>query len=114
MCTSQCRFSIPKIPIEFLVCFAPHPVCAWLPQVKSCISVLERSNKEGNILSLNFLTEVMSFFSPAGVSLLSYIVDEVKRDYLLEYNEKKLRERRKRVYTFMKTPRELEKVLQMF
>ena len=48
----------------------------------------------------------------AGVSLLSYIVDEVKRDYLLEYNEKKLRERRKRVYTFMKTPRELEKVLQ--
>lgn len=41
---------------------------------------------------------------------MSYIVDEVKRDYLLEYNEKKLRERRKRVYTFMKTPRELEKV----
>ena len=45
-----------------------------------------------------------------GSSLFSYIIDEVKRDYLLEYNEKKLRERRKRVYTVMKTPRELEKV----
>jgi len=44
-------------------------------------------------------------------SLFSYIIDEVKRDYLLEYNEKKLRERRKRVYTFMKTPRELEKFM---
>ena len=56
----------------------------------------------------------MSLFLHAGVSLLSYIVDEVKRDYLLEYNEKKLRERRKRVYTFMKTPRELEKVYNGF
>ena len=56
----------------------------------------------------------MSLLLPAGVSLLSYIVDEVKRDYLLEYNEKKLRERRKRVYTFMKTPRELEKVYNGF
>ncbi|XP_065071091.1 transmembrane anterior posterior transformation protein 1-like [Rhopilema esculentum] len=44
-------------------------------------------------------------------SLFSYIIDEVKRDYLLEYNEQKLRERRKRVYTFMKTPRELEKFM---
>eukprot|EP00794_Sanderia_malayensis_P005358 gene5358-6029_t len=46
-----------------------------------------------------------------GPSLLSYVVEEIKRDYMLEFNEKKLRERRKRVYTFMKTPRELEKFM---
>ena len=46
-----------------------------------------------------------------GISLLKYIADELKRNYMLEYNEKKLRERRKRVYTFVKTPRELEKFL---
>ena len=45
------------------------------------------------------------------ISLLQYIKDELKRNYMLEYNEKKLRERRKRVYTFAKTPKELEKFL---
>ena len=29
---------------------------------------------------------------------------------MLEHNEQKLKERRRRVYTFVKTPRELEKV----
>lgn len=46
-----------------------------------------------------------------GRSLLSFISDELERDYLLEQNEKKLRERRKRVYTFFKTPQHLEKFL---
>ena len=46
-----------------------------------------------------------------GISLLAYIADELKRNYMLEYNEKKLRERRKRVYTFGKTPQQLEKFL---
>lgn len=46
-----------------------------------------------------------------GLSLLTYIADELKRDYMLEHNEKKLKERRKRVYTFVKTPKELEKFL---
>lgn len=44
------------------------------------------------------------------VSLLTYISDELNRDYMLEHNEQKLKERRRRVYTFVKTPRELEKV----
>ncbi|XP_066922465.1 transmembrane anterior posterior transformation protein 1 homolog [Clytia hemisphaerica] len=46
-----------------------------------------------------------------GRSLLSFISDELERDYLLEQNEKKLKERRKRVYTFFKTPQHLEKFL---
>ncbi|XP_047128950.1 transmembrane anterior posterior transformation protein 1 homolog isoform X1 [Hydra vulgaris] len=45
------------------------------------------------------------------VSFFSYLRDELKRDYLLQQNEKKLMERRKRVYTFVKTPKELEKFL---
>ena len=49
-----------------------------------------------------------------GRSLLSFISDELERDYLLEQNEKKLRERRKRVYTFFKTPQHLEKVWLLF
>jgi len=48
---------------------------------------------------------------PATASLFSYLAAELKRDYMLEHNEKKLKERRKRVYTFVKTPRELEKFL---
>ena len=50
----------------------------------------------------------------SGVSLLSYISDELNRDYMLEHNEQKLKERRRRVYTFVKTPRELEKVFNSF
>lgn len=46
-----------------------------------------------------------------GRSLLSFVWDELERDYLLEQNEKKLKERRKRVYTFFKTPQHLEKFL---
>lgn len=46
-----------------------------------------------------------------GISLLSYFFGELKRNYMLEYDEKKLRERRKKIYTFAKTPNELEKFL---
>ncbi len=63
-----------------------------------------------NILLFYMKATLKTHSSVLGASLLSYIIDEVKRDYMLEFNEKKLRERRKRVYTFMKTPRELEKV----
>ena len=33
---------------------------------------------------------------------------------MLEHNQQKLKERRKRVYTFVKTPKELEKVNNIF
>ena len=36
---------------------------------------------------------------------------ELTRGYLLEYDEEKYTEKRERVYTFMKIPREVEKVL---
>ncbi|XP_046338085.2 transmembrane anterior posterior transformation protein 1 homolog [Haliotis rufescens] len=46
---------------------------------------------------------------PAGISVLKYVTSELTRGYLLERDESKYTERRERVYTFMKTPRELEK-----
>ena len=58
--------------------------------------------------------KLLSFFLSSGLSLLSYISDELTRDYMLEHNQQKLKERRKRVYTFVKTPKELEKVNKVF
>ena len=58
---------------------------------------------------MSHMLDVENFFISV-VSLLSYISDELNRDYMLEHNEQKLKERRRRVYTFVKTPRELEKV----
>ncbi|CAG2256414.1 TAPT1 [Mytilus edulis] len=45
------------------------------------------------------------------VSVFGYFKSELTRGYLLESNQEKFTERRQRVYTFMKTPRELEKFL---
>ena len=44
------------------------------------------------------------------MSLWSYLYTELTRGYWLEHDKAKFTERRKRVYTFMKIPRELEKV----
>ena len=46
----------------------------------------------------------------AGLSFISYILAEVSHGYLLEEDEQMYSEKRRRVSTFMKTPRELEKV----
>lgn len=43
--------------------------------------------------------------------MMSFFTTELTRGYLLERDKAKFSERRERVYTFMKTPRELEKVL---
>ena len=45
-----------------------------------------------------------------GVSFLGYLKGEVTRGYLLQENEEMYSEKQKRVLTFMRTPRELEKV----
>ncbi|CAC5376703.1 TAPT1 [Mytilus coruscus] len=45
------------------------------------------------------------------VSVFGYFKSELTRGYLLERDQEKFTERRQRVYTFMKTPRELEKFL---
>lgn len=44
------------------------------------------------------------------LSLLRFINAELTRGYFLEHNEAKYTERRERVYTCMRIPRELEKV----
>ena len=43
-------------------------------------------------------------------SVYEYVVGELSRGYLLERDEAMLSEKQRRVVTFMKTPRELEKV----
>ncbi|XP_053407130.1 transmembrane anterior posterior transformation protein 1 homolog [Mercenaria mercenaria] len=43
------------------------------------------------------------------MSVFSYFTSELTRGYLLEREEEKYAQKRQRVYTFMKTPRELEK-----
>lgn len=54
------------------------------------------------------------YFLFKGVSVFSYFKSELTRGYLLERDQEKFTERRQRVYTFMKTPRELEKVLNQY
>ena len=44
------------------------------------------------------------------ISLWRYVYFELTRGYWLEHDRARFAERRKRVYTFMKIPRELEKV----
>ncbi|XP_055986320.1 transmembrane anterior posterior transformation protein 1 homolog [Sorex fumeus] len=47
----------------------------------------------------------------AGLSLLRFLSAELTRGYFLEHNEAKYAERRERVYTCMRIPRELEKLM---
>ncbi|XP_077157205.1 transmembrane anterior posterior transformation protein 1 homolog isoform X2 [Paroedura picta] len=48
---------------------------------------------------------------PADLSLLRFINAELTRGYFLEHNEAKYTERRERVYTCLRIPRELEKLM---
>jgi len=52
----------------------------------------------------------MSLWMFLGISLWRYVCFELTRGYWLEHDRARFAERRKRVYTFMKIPRELEKV----
>ncbi|XP_058402761.1 transmembrane anterior posterior transformation protein 1 homolog [Diceros bicornis minor] len=49
--------------------------------------------------------------SRAELSLLRFLTAELTRGYFLEHNEAKYTERRERVYTCMRIPRELEKLM---
>ncbi|XP_075786802.1 transmembrane anterior posterior transformation protein 1 homolog isoform X3 [Pelodiscus sinensis] len=49
--------------------------------------------------------------SASDLSLLRFISTELTRGYFLEHNEAKYTERRERVYTCMRIPRELEKLM---
>ncbi|XP_013887764.1 transmembrane anterior posterior transformation protein 1 homolog [Austrofundulus limnaeus] len=48
---------------------------------------------------------------PADPSLARFICTELTRGYFLEHNEAKYTERRQRVYTCMRIPKELEKLM---
>jgi len=47
---------------------------------------------------------------PPGISFVRYLFAEVSHGYLMEEDEELYSEKQRRVSTFMKTPRELEKV----
>lgn len=49
-------------------------------------------------------------FLPLDLSLVRFITTELTRGYFLEHNEAKYTERRERVYTCLRIPKELEKV----
>ncbi|XP_006740948.2 transmembrane anterior posterior transformation protein 1 homolog [Leptonychotes weddellii] len=53
----------------------------------------------------------VSFSFPVELSLLRFLSAELTRGYFLEHNEAKYTERRERVYTCMRIPRELEKLM---
>uniref|UniRef100_A0A8C9L3H3 Transmembrane anterior posterior transformation 1 n=1 Tax=Serinus canaria TaxID=9135 RepID=A0A8C9L3H3_SERCA len=62
--------------------------------------------------SLEFLAEVLQRFGRlTNLSLLRFISAELTRGYFLEHNEAKYTERRERVYTCMRIPKELEKLM---
>lgn len=48
------------------------------------------------------------------MSFSRYIFAEISRGYLLEEDEELYSEKHRRISTFMKTPRELEKVIMAF
>ena len=57
------------------------------------------------IRTLHFISEL---------SFLNYIMAEISRGKYMELEEDKYTEKREKVYTFMKIPREFEKVLKLF
>ena len=56
------------------------------------------------------MIHVLLSFTSSGVSVWSYFMAELTHGYHLNENEKLYSEKQRRVSTFMKTPRELEKV----
>lgn len=52
----------------------------------------------------------MSVLFSLDLSLIRFITTELTRGYFLEHNEAKYKERRERVYTCLRIPKELEKV----
>lgn len=57
-----------------------------------------------------FMFSVWSLFAAVDLSLFRFITTELTRGYFLEHNEAKYTERRERVYTCLRIPKELEKV----
>ncbi|KAA8588623.1 transmembrane anterior posterior transformation protein 1 homolog isoform X1 [Etheostoma spectabile] len=79
-------------------------------------------HKSGKIGITPELPETLGFYDinsvrreqrdhPADPSLTRFISAELTRGYFLEHNEAKYTERRERVYTFLRIPKELEKLM---
>uniref|UniRef100_A0A674NM47 Transmembrane anterior posterior transformation 1b n=1 Tax=Takifugu rubripes TaxID=31033 RepID=A0A674NM47_TAKRU len=69
----------------------PAPVCFWKHKM--------------------FMFSVWSLFAAVDLSLFRFITTELTRGYFLEHNEAKYTERRERVYTCLRIPKELEKLM---
>uniref|UniRef100_A0A3B4ESG0 Transmembrane anterior posterior transformation protein 1 homolog n=1 Tax=Pundamilia nyererei TaxID=303518 RepID=A0A3B4ESG0_9CICH len=70
----------------------------------------EGLHKSGKIGITPELPETLGFYD-INPSLTRFICTELTRGYFLEHNEAKYTERRERVYTCMRIPKELEKVV---
>ncbi|XP_051915539.1 transmembrane anterior posterior transformation protein 1 homolog isoform X1 [Hippocampus zosterae] len=80
-------------------------------------------SKSGKVVISSTLPETLSFYDisaeirreprdhSADSSLTHFICTELTRGYFLEHNEAKYTERRERVYTCMRIPKELEKLM---
>ena len=56
------------------------------------------------------LISLLFFILFSDMSLFEYLKMELTQGYILEHDEAKFSEKRRRVYTFMTIPKELEKV----
>lgn len=83
-------------------CISPLCFLCVLPMAPACEFLINTS------------FSFVSFLFPVELSLLRFLSAELTRGYFLEHNEAKYTERRERVYTCMRIPRELEKVLFFF
>nr|XP_057920637.1 transmembrane anterior posterior transformation protein 1 homolog isoform X2 [Doryrhamphus excisus] len=80
------------------------------------------ANKSGKVVISSPLPETLGFYDISAVrrerrdhsadsSLMRFVCTELTRGYFLEHNEAKYTERRERVYTCMRIPKELEKLM---
>ena len=85
--------------------FCVHVV---IKALNSEISRLSFGRPFKNILSKCLFCKNLLFFSD--LSFMNYFMAEISRGKYLELEEDKYSEKREKVYTFMKIPREFEKV----
>ena len=80
------------------------------------MAIVQRNSVHMHNLHVHNVYTCTHISLPAGrirvgrVSLYRYVLGELSRGYLVEKDEAMFSEKQRRVLTFMKTPRELEKV----
>uniref|UniRef100_A0A663LSJ2 Transmembrane anterior posterior transformation 1 n=2 Tax=Athene cunicularia TaxID=194338 RepID=A0A663LSJ2_ATHCN len=82
----------------------------WLGKVASLFVGRQQGNGRAQVLLLIYVFCLCVFLN-VDISLLRFISAELTRGYFLEHNEAKYTERRERVYTCLRIPKELEKLM---